>query len=105
MPWDVRGERRYFNLWRRVAGRPTKLYLGSGEAALQAAADIERRHAERTARAREARGHRQEYQEASAPLNELARLTELLAKGALIALGYHQHDRTWRKRLDRTNDN
>ena len=101
MPWDVRGKHRYFNLWRRVAGRPTKQYLGAGDAAVRAALEIERRRTERIARAEEVRRHRQGHQAATAPLGDLARLTELLAKGTLMSLGYHQHDRTWRKRRDR----
>jgi hypothetical protein len=105
MPWDVRGERRYFYHWRRVGGRRTKQYLGSGEAALRVATEIERRRAERTARAQEARYHRQQHTEASAPLEGLTHLTDLLAKGTLIGLGYHQHDRTWRKRRDHPNAN
>jgi hypothetical protein len=104
MPWSVRGDRRYFYFWRRVGGKPTKKYLGSGEAALEVAAEIERRRAERTALAREVRQHWQQHTEASAPLDDLARLTELLAKGSLIGLGYHQHDRTWRKRRDPNQD-
>jgi hypothetical protein len=105
MPWSYRGDRKYFTLASRVGGRVVHEYLGAGEAAVQAATEIDRRRAERTARAQEARGHRQDYQEASAPLNELARLTDLLAKGTLIALGYHQHDRTWRKRRDHAREN
>jgi hypothetical protein len=100
MPWSYRGDRKYFSVGRRVAGRVTNEYLGCGEAAVEAAAEIERRRADRLAKAEEAMLHRQGHTEASVPLDDLAQLTEMLAKGTLIALGYHQHDRTWRKRRD-----
>jgi hypothetical protein len=105
MPWSFRGKCKYFYLACRVGDRVTHEYLGSGEPAVRTANAIERRRAERTARAREARQHRQQHTDVAAPLDDLAHLTELLAKGALIALGYHQHDRTWRKRRDHPNAN
>jgi hypothetical protein len=105
MPWSYRGDRKYFSVARRVGGRITNEYLGSGEAAVQVATEIEQRRAERVALAEETRLHQQRHAEASAPLDDLALLTELLAKGTLIALGYHQHDRTWRKRREHAPDN
>jgi hypothetical protein len=100
MPWSYRGNRKYFTLATRVGRRIVHEYLGAGDAAIRAAAEIEQRRAERLTRAEEVLLHRQHHDEASAHLNGLAHLTELLAKGTLIALGYHQHDRTWRKRRD-----
>src|SRR4051812_43199476 len=104
MPWSYRGDCKYFYRSCRVGGRVTHKYLGAGEAAVRTATEIERRRAERTARAQEVRQDQQQYIEASAPLDDLALLTELLAKGALIGLGYHQHDRTWRKRREHAPD-
>jgi hypothetical protein len=105
MGWCIRGDRKYYYRAIRVGGRPTREYLGAGEAAIQAATEIENRRAERTACAEEARQHRQQHTQACAPLDDLAQLTYLLAKGTLLALGYHQHDRTWRKRRDHAHDN
>jgi hypothetical protein len=105
MPWSYRGDRKYFSLARRVGGRITNEYLGCGDAAVRVATEIERRRAERLAQAEEARQHRQQHTEAAAPLDDLALLTELLAKGTLMTLGYHQHDRTWRKRREHALDN
>jgi hypothetical protein len=101
MGWCIRGDRKYYYRAFRVGGRPTREYLGAGEAAFHAAARIECRRAERSAHAEAGRHHRQQYEQAAAPLVDVSQLTELLAKGTLIALGYHQHDRTWRKRRDR----
>jgi hypothetical protein len=100
MPWSYRGDRKYFTLATRVGRRIVHEYLGAGEAAIRAAAEIEQRRAERLTRAEKVLRHRQHHDEAAAPLDDLAQLTELLAKGTLICLGYHQHDRTWRKRRD-----
>src|SRR5262249_40603970 len=101
MPWSIRGDCKYFYRTCRVGSRVTHIYLGAGEAAVQAATEIERRRAERVPRAEAARHHRQQYEKAASTPAEAAPLTDLLAKGTLIALGYHQHDRTWRKRRDR----
>jgi len=44
MPWELRGQKRYYYRSERVAGRPVRRYFGSGPAAeLQAAADDLRR--------------------------------------------------------------
>jgi hypothetical protein len=100
MSWSYRGDCKYFYRACRVGGRATHVYLGSGEAAVRTANEIEQRRAARFAHAEAARHHRHQYEQAAAPLVDVSQLTELLAKGTLIALGYHQHDRTWRKRRD-----
>jgi hypothetical protein len=98
MPWSHRGNRRYFYRSCRVGQCVTKEYLGSGQAAEEVAADIERRRIERLAEANSARQYEQDHAQASAPLEELTQWAELLMKGTLLGLGYHQYDRKWRRR-------
>jgi 2-haloalkanoic acid dehalogenase type II len=64
MPWSYRGGRKYFSLARRGGGRVTNEYLGSGEDAVQAATEIERRRAERLDQAEDSRQHRQQHTDA-----------------------------------------
>jgi hypothetical protein len=53
---------------------------------------------EREIQARAWRREQARRDAALAPLLELCRLTDLLAEAALLAAGYHQHDRTWRRK-------
>ena len=106
MGWEVRGRCRFYTRSRKVAGRVVREYIGTGAVAeLAAAADAVRRADRRTAM--EARRAEQaNWQAALAPLLELSRVADLLARAALLAGGYHRHARTWRKkRYVHDNDN
>jgi hypothetical protein len=105
MPWLHQGTRKYFYRARRINGRILRQYLGSGPLAEQAAAEIEQCRAQRRADAQLAREETLRHEEASAPLAELCRLTDLLMRAALISQGYHQHCRgAWRRRRVRQNE-
>src|SRR5262245_54697650 len=102
MGWD-RG--RYYTRSKKVNGRVICEYIGAGRVAeLVAQMDaIERqqRQAERDAE----RAERAELEALDAPLNELNDLADLLARTALIAAGYRQHQRgEWRKRRAQRNE-
>lgn len=105
MPWHRQGSRRYFCRAKRVDGRIVRKYVGRGPVAEQAAAEIELRQAERRAHAQLAREETIRHEQASAPLADLCRLTELLMRAALISQGFHQHSRgAWRRRRVRQNE-
>jgi hypothetical protein len=98
MPWEQVGRRRYYyrNQW--VAGRPARRYVGTGPAAELAAAADDLRRLEHAIAARERQAEQARFREAEAPLLRLCGLTELLTRVALVAAGYHQHDRgAWRR--------
>jgi hypothetical protein len=96
--WDVRGESQvYYYRHRRVGGRPRRVYVGTGAAAEEAAAEDARRKAERQADRTAAEADRRRYAAATEPLDGLAALVERLAKAALLGSGWKQHDRgEWR---------
>src|SRR5262245_40200399 len=98
MAWVSRGGRRYFYQVVREGGKIRHRYLGHGPVAQDAAAEIERRRKQRAADAQTAKENERRYAEATGALDELCRSTDLLLQAALLGLGYHQHDRTWRKR-------
>src|SRR6516165_8249637 len=105
MAWVQRGRKRYF--YRTVRrGRRTKLvYLGSGAAAEEAAADIERRRAERQAQAAALRADALRHAAATAPLDELCALSDLVMRATLIGRGFHQHCQgQWRRRRHASHD-
>ena len=98
MAWEARGGGRYYYRVVRDGGRVRRLYLGNGPVAELAARDVELRRAERQARARS----QARLESAEAASRELAELTDLLAQVALVAAGYHRHDRgKWRRRRER----
>jgi len=89
---------RYYTRSKKVNGRVVKEYVGSGLvaelAARMDALDRQARNAERDA------GHaaRAEVEFLDASLNELNALADLMARAALVAVGYRQHKRgEWRK--------
>ena len=107
MAWEVRGSRRYYTRSRKVAGRVVREYIGTGPVAEIAAAADGLRRADRRAAAEALRGEQARWQAAVAPLLELSRAADLLARAALLAAGYHRHSRSsWRKkRYVHDNDN
>src|SRR5262249_49496293 len=99
MAWANRGNRRCYYQSIRVGRRITKVYLGSGPEADQAAAAVVQRRAEHAAQAETLRLEQHAHADAVAPLKELSHLTDLLMKATLISQGYHQHSRgEWRRR-------
>jgi hypothetical protein len=104
MPWGRKQRGRaggYFYLSKRIDGRPTKVYVGAGPAARQAAREVEdrrrRRLAERDARLlEEAR-----LAAADQALRELTAAARLLARAALLMAGFHDYRGQWRLRHGR----
>jgi hypothetical protein len=96
MGWE-RG--RYYTRSRKVNGRVVREYVGTGDVAEQAAMiDAIARQGREAGRAAMA-----ELTALAAPLDDLAELTDLLARAALAAAGYRQHHRgEWRKRRGRS---
>src|SRR5260370_19618830 len=98
MAWDQVGSRRYYYRSERIGGRPVRRDVGTGPAAELAAAVDELRRVERAAETRECLAEQAKHQAAEAPLLELCKLTDVLARAALVAAGYHQHARgAWRR--------
>lgn len=95
MPWD----RGYYYRAKKINGRVVREYIGRGRT-VEMLADLDaaeraRREAEREAR----RGERAEVDALDAGLDDLNRLADLLARAALVAAGYRQHNRgEWRRK-------
>jgi hypothetical protein len=98
MAWDRRGHRRYYYASHRVGGRPVRRYVGAGPAAELEAAAADLRRLKREVAARELAAQEARLREAGAPLLALCELTDIMARAALLAAGYRQHDRgEWRR--------
>lgn len=102
MAWERR-ERGglYYTRSRKENGRVVREYIGSGPVAVMAAQmdAIEReRLAEKAVRWRE---EREELDALDDSVNEVAEASDLLVRAALVAAGYHQHNRgEWRRRRE-----
>ena len=106
MGWEPRGNKFYYFRYRKLNGRVTRQYLGAGAVAELAAAADALRRADRKAASEARRAEQASWQAALAPLMELSRVADLMARAALLAGGYHRHARTWRKkRYVHDNDN
>jgi hypothetical protein len=97
MGWDKGG--RYYTRSRRENGRVVREYVGGGTIGELAerldALERQQREAGRAV----ARADQEEATALGAPLAELNELADLLARAALVAAGFHQHNRgEWRKK-------
>lgn len=97
MGWEQGG--RYYTRSRPEGGRVVREYIGGGEAgALIAKMDALERDQRLTDREC-ARLEREKVEALDGPLAGLDELADLLARAALLAAGYRQHNRgEWRKR-------
>jgi hypothetical protein len=99
MAWDRRG---YYYMSKREAGRVRRVYVGRGLAAevadgMDRLVRLKREHDREALRAEGA-----EVDALDGPLRELDELADLVARAALLAAGYRQHNRgEWRKRRER----
>ena len=98
MAWE-RG--RYYVRKIKRNGRVISDYLGGGKRGRTAAARDAKQRARRQAEAARWRATRQELDDLNAQVAHCYELIELLARAALVAAGYHQHDRgEWRRRRE-----
>src|SRR5262249_31715253 len=104
MPWEQRGEKRYYYHNKRVGSRVVRRYLGTGVIAELAAATDDLRRLERAIEARECRDLAARLREAEAALVALCNGTDVLARAARVVGGYHCHARgSWRRRRGQDN--
>ena len=99
-PWERRQRGgHYFTRSRKVNGKTVREYVGGGilgELAARLDAEERRRQEEEKASHRE---ERERLDALAAPVEELCDAAEVIARAALIASGYHRHNRgEWRKR-------
>jgi hypothetical protein len=102
MSWEQRGEKRYYYLHEWIDGRSVRTYQGAGAVGEMAATADALRRVEAEIEARQQRQEQERRAAAEAPLAELCEQTDLLVRAALLAAGYHRHDRgAWMRRRER----
>lgn len=96
MAWLQRGQKRYYYQTICKNGRRTSHYVGTGAAVERLLQEVATRKQDRLQRL-----HEQQCQEqATAPLLDLARLTDALLTATLLAEGFHYYQRRWRKKRE-----
>lgn len=96
MGWD---KGRYYTRSRKVSGRVVREYVGTGEVADLAAEMDASKRADREAERKARHTEKAELDALDASVKELDELADLLARAALLAAGFRQHNRgAWRKR-------
>jgi hypothetical protein len=98
MGWEDRNGRRYYYRKERDGERVRSVYSGRGETANLIAQFEAMQSDKREEQRLLARMERERVQEQDAELDALGELIRELAAATLIAHGYHQHKREWRRR-------
>ena len=99
MGWD---QKRYYTRSRRVNGRVTREYVGTGEEAARAAQQDAVAREQRAAAREAERAQRQQDEAIDRLLDQMDEITDLLVAAAFTVAGYHRHKRgEWRKRRGR----
>ena len=98
--WAKRNGKDVFYQSRRINGKPTKVYVGTGIEAEKLAAEIERRKQSRVEAAKVCALRGAQIGVAEGPLDDLCAGLELLVSASLLATGYRRHDRAWRRRRE-----
>jgi hypothetical protein len=98
VPWEQRGDKRYYYRTVRIGRRAARRYVGAGPAAELAAAADELRRVQRALATGERAAEQARYRDAAAPLLEFCDATDVLARAALVAAGFHRHaGGAWRR--------
>jgi len=98
MGWD-RG--RYYSRSKKVNGRVEREYIGTGSVGDLAAQLDALERQERQLAALALRNEKAALTTFDADLKALTRITDLVARAALVAAGYRQHNRgEWRRRRE-----
>ncbi|MCE5216057.1 hypothetical protein LLH03_03395 [bacterium] len=102
MGWETRnGKGSYYTRSRRVKGKVVREYVGTGEAAQVAAVNDARDRAKRLENARAFEAARARFEVVEAMTQVFSAVCDTVAQAALVAAGYHRHNRgEWRRRRD-----
>ena len=91
-------ERGYYSRSRKVNGRMVKEYVGTGRVAELAAQLDAIKHQEREHEKAAWQEEKARLDALDANLAALIEMTDLVATAALLAAGFHQHKRQWRRK-------
>jgi hypothetical protein len=98
MPWEQRGDRRYYYRYKRVGRRAVRVYAGTGQVGEQAAVEDAAVRSDREAQSAKLRAMKECQRSVDTLTRQAVDGIELLLRSTLFTQGYHLHDRsTWRR--------
>jgi hypothetical protein len=98
MGWEDRNGKSYYYQKRREGTRVRSVYVGAGLVGQFASVADESTRGELDEQRRELRREIEEQDAIDARIDAVCDLTEKLVMAALIASGFHQHKRQWRRK-------
>jgi hypothetical protein len=101
-PWERRTRGGlYYTRSQKVNGKVVREYVGGGVLGEIAALEDEHERRRREEEAAFWKEEREHLEALAAPVEELCEAAEVIARAALIASGYHRHNRgEWRRRRE-----
>lgn len=97
MAWD--SQRKFYYRAQRIDGKPKRIYVGGGRAAIQAAEEDRQRREQREREREEVTRLFADLVSQATAIELVARFGEALGYAALYATGHHQHNKgEWRKK-------
>ena len=100
MGWETRGGSRYYYRKERNGARVRSVYVGRGDIAELSSTLDELEQVQRETKLRKERREREAFKSLDASIDSLSNLTSTLTHAVLLAGGFHQHNRQWRKRKE-----
>ncbi len=98
MGWETRGGKSYYYHKERDGASVRSVYVGSNETA-QLIAQLDKLQSdEQEGKRALTRIERERWQEQDAELDALSKIVDEVMKATLIAQGFHQHKRQWRRK-------
>jgi hypothetical protein len=100
MGWETRNGKSYYYRKERTGNRVRSVYVGSGLIGQLSAQTDEQGRAEKDEERRALRRQIEKQDAIDSRIDAVCDLTERLVTAALIASGFHQHKRQWRRKRD-----
>ena len=98
MGWETRNGKSYYYRKERAGNRVRSVYVGSGLIGQLSARTDEQEREEKDAERRALRREIEKQDAIDSRIDAVCELTEKLVTAALIASGFHQHKRQWRRK-------
>jgi hypothetical protein len=98
MGWEARGGKSYYYRKERDGASVRSVYVGSNETAQLIAQLDALQTDEREGKRALAQIEREQWQEQDAELDALSMIVDQVTAATLIAQGFHQHKRQWRRK-------
>jgi len=98
MGWEQRGNNQYYYRKEREGSRVRSVYIGVGDLANLSAGLLALEQGDRRLAELRKRQQRQALEALDAEIDALSDLVSTMTQATMIAAGFHQHKRQWRRK-------